>query len=225
MKTYKSGDFEIEYDEDDQEVSVLVDIDAVIEGSLGKESDLEDKVSELMDELEDDGYMPSEIASFIIENAEALGLPEMFELVHDNSYNWSSEFSQDIDFVVIGDEEAQSDWIYSGNSFIIVSKHHGGDPRGNYERAVIYNWNEEGSYGDNLLYLLDGHVGWWLSEKGNSDNTLDEYETGYQSEPTYHLNQDAESIIPIFKNRKLEHFEIVIKGITYIGFPYHGAVM
>lgn len=75
--------------------------------------------SELFDELEDRG--------------------EIVEENHDNTYNWNSPISNDLDFIKY--KNVGTDEIY-----IKMMVHLGGDPRGNYTDYILLKFNDEWEY-------------------------------------------------------------------------------
>lgn len=77
--------------------------------------------SELFEELEDSG--------------------EIVKENHDNTYNWNSPISNDLDFIKY--KNVGTDEIY-----IKMMVHLGGDPRGNYTDYILLKFNAEWEYMD-----------------------------------------------------------------------------
>lgn len=77
--------------------------------------------SELFEELEESG--------------------EIVEENHDNTYNWNSPISNDLDFIKY--KNVETDEVY-----IKMMVHLGGDPRGNYTDYILLKFNDEWEYMD-----------------------------------------------------------------------------
>lgn len=75
--------------------------------------------SELFEELEESG--------------------EIVEENHDNTYNWNSPISNDLDFIKY--KNVETDEVY-----IKMMVHLGGDPRGNYTDYILLKFNDEWAY-------------------------------------------------------------------------------
>ena len=127
---------EVDVDLKYNEVYFSIDINQHIKRTLGNRLyELETHANELEMDLED--YL------------ESVGY---IEQVHDNSYNWTSDFSDDIDFKVY--TKGDKDWIYSDESIVFIRVHTGIDVRAGYKFHGLY---KTGDY-EGLCYFLEGHV-------------------------------------------------------------------
>lgn len=132
---------EVELDLERNEVMVSVSVDHFLDQTLKHARDFEQQVMEL-----------SEQSGIDFEEAiEQLGYKEV---VHDNTYNYSSDLSNDLDFKVYIPEGSNSDWIYNVDAIVFVREHTGLDARAGYKFKGIY---KPGDY-DGLCYFLDIHV-------------------------------------------------------------------
>lgn len=96
------------------------------------------------------------------------------ELKGDNTYNYSSDFTQDFNFWSSGIESCES----GGKALVLIAIHQGGDVRGNYADYVAYSMDY-----DEYCNFLTFHFGFY-NEKH------DHYTAGYTSEPQYHFLND-----------------------------------
>lgn len=127
---------EVDADIKRNELSLSVDVESHIDSTL----ELNKKLTNICKKLD---------YSDMQEKLESLG----YVLQHsDNTYNYSSDFDNDLNYDVftLGDV---NDWIYDDNTIILVRKHVGLDVRGGYNFKGIYSGANEG-----LCYFLDFHV-------------------------------------------------------------------
>jgi hypothetical protein len=101
----------------------------------------------------------------------------------DNSYNYSSDLSQDINFHTFGNES--SDYP----TMMLVEVHQGGDVRGNYGAYRLFNLDYD-SYCNLVMGMHGGYD--ILNNKGECID--DHYTSGYANEPQYAFGQDFEFI-------------------------------
>ena len=183
----------------------LINIDVLLEKLFDKNTDYD----KLLESNEVDLWDKAEIAGSILSLNENLR-----EVSHDNSYNYSSDFSSDIDFMILSDSD---EWYYSENTIVIIGIHQGGDVRGNYSKAGIYT----PSSNESLQYFLDYYCGIELCGLEGEPVEICEYTTGYQREPQYHFNNDF-NVLNVNPDGSLlvENKETTI---GYIAWPQHGA--
>lgn len=127
---------EIDADIERQELNFSVDVEKHLESTLERAEDIEKRATEAELELEE--YLESE---------------GYHELHGDNSYNYSSDFDDDINFRVYS-KNKNEDWIYSEDTIVLVSVHRGLDVRAGYSAPRAYRGNDY----DGLCYFLDMHV-------------------------------------------------------------------
>lgn len=149
----KRRPIELNADIERNELSFIVDIHAHIESTLNRDEKLENA----LDKLHDDRG----------EALEQLG----YELaVHDNSYNWCSDFSNDIDFKVYLPKGSNADWIYSDDAVVLIDLHHGLDARAGYSPYGVFR---PFSY-DGLAHFLEAHVRLSIIDENNK--VIDDYD-------------------------------------------------
>jgi len=102
----------------------------------------------------------------------------------DNSYNHCSDLSDDINFTVIAPKDCDN-WYYSEDTIVLLEKHLGGDPRGNYDVCKAYRLS-----GQCEAAFLDVYCGICLETLDGEYADIDNYQVGYTSEPQYHFNND-----------------------------------
>ena len=132
---------EVELDLERNEVMVSVSIDHFLNETLSHARDFEQQVMELSEQSDID----------FEEAIEQLGYEEV---VHDNTYNYSSDLSNDLDFKVYIPEGSDKDYIYNKDAIVFVREHIGLDVRAGYKFKGIY---KPGDY-DGLCNFLDIHV-------------------------------------------------------------------
>jgi hypothetical protein len=126
---------EVEVDTENNEISMTVDVDAHLDTTLEKN----DKLTALYESSDD-----------FEETLKAMGYKEV---TADNTYNYSSDFDNDLNFRVY-DLNPDSDWIYSKTAIVVVYEHTGLDVRAGYKFKGVYN----GLKHDGFCYFLDFHV-------------------------------------------------------------------
>ena len=156
---------EVEADIDRNELMFRVSLDHHLKETLIHDEKFEDQVLELAEEMG-------------IEPDEALEEMGYYEQVHDNSYNYSSDFDNDMDFKVYTLDKKSSDWIYDDTTVVFVREHQGLDARTGYVFKGIY---KRPKY-DGLAYFLDFHVR--LSVMDMDGNEVDQFDG---DGATYHL--------------------------------------
>lgn len=98
------------------------------------------------------------------------------EFKGDNTYNYSSDFTQDLNIWTQGLKPCED----GRKTIVLVAIHYGGDVRGNYGDYVAYRMDY-----DDYCQFLDFHYGFY-NEKH------EEYTAGYTREPQYHFLNDWE---------------------------------
>lgn len=119
----------------DEENNLIVDVVPFLE-SLEK-YEIVGEMIELYD-YDTDEYTDIE-GSELFEELEESG--EIVKENHDNSYNWNSPISNDLDFIKY--KNVGTDEIY-----IKMMVHLGGDPRGNYTDYILLKFDAEWEYAD-----------------------------------------------------------------------------
>lgn len=132
---------EVDADVERNELMFSVSLDHHLESTLEHDEEFEQQVLELAEEMD-------------IEPDEALEEMGYHEQVHDNSYNYSSDFDNDMDFKVYTLEPKSSDWIYDDSAIVFVREHQGLDARAGYVFKGIYKRSDF----EGLAYFLDFHV-------------------------------------------------------------------
>lgn len=94
------------------------------------------------------------------------------ETTRDNSYNWRSDYSDDIDFKVY-QQDTSKDWVYDEAAFILVRIHKGLDARAGYEFFGLYK-NDEG-LGENMI--IRSYISVWLTD--NEGKEVDQFDGDY----------------------------------------------
>lgn len=172
MKTFKVNNIEhdlYKYEDGKIELTAYIDIETVL-GNLERVTNLE----ELAESKNIDMYEEQDVVSFLEEMT-------AYEYVSsDNSYNWDSDFSSDINFSILS---ADKDEWYFSSGYLVIRIHQGGDIRGNYSKCRIYKYHGE----DDAMMFLDSAS---VEVRFNSDDEIDEYTVGYQNNPLYHFNED-----------------------------------
>lgn len=103
------------------------------------------------------------------------------EVCHDNSYNWSSDFSDDIDFKVYS-KKKNRDWFYDKDAIVQVSIHRGLDARAGYKDLGFFKPRHD------LAYLIEGHVRIYvIDENGNEVDSYDGDGAAYSLTKEYTL--------------------------------------
>ena len=171
----KLGDYQIDtYNRNDGkgvEFYAYVDTEVVLANCFERITNLE----ELAESKDVDMWCEDSVAEFL---AEHTGYEK---ICSDNSYNWSSSFTAEVNFTVMSHD---SDWVNSDGGYVILRVHQGGDVRGNYSQCRIYKFDSEGAY----AFLDSSDVGVVLMAKDEECEGI--YTSGYQSEPLYAFNQD-----------------------------------
>lgn len=151
----KRKPIEIYIDKKHNDLSFIIDVNAHIDSTLDQDTKLEAKLDRYVQKHECE-----------IEDAfEALGY---VEAVHDNSYNWISDFSDDIDFKVFVPKDSDNDWIYNENARVLIDVHRGLDAREGYSRVGVFMPAD----GD-LSHFLEGRVRFFLEDMDGNDEGSD----------------------------------------------------
>lgn len=152
---------ELDVDVERNEIMFCVDVDRHIESTLEpweRESEFL-KAAEAAGEEVDDYLVSSGFYS---------------EVLHDNTYNYSSDFEDDLDFkIYVPRGQENSDWVYNDDAIIFVRKHYGLDARAGYGFVGIF---KPGTY-DGFAHFLDFHVR--LSVLDMEFNHIDDYDSDY----------------------------------------------
>jgi hypothetical protein len=130
--------YDIDIEKND--LSVLINLQDHLDNSLNHDISFENeclKCAEDLD-LELDEYL------------ESIGY---IERSHDNSYNYCSDFNNDIDFKIYTLDD-DLEYIYSDSAIVLVKEHHGIDARCGYSFNGLYRTLDH----DGLCYFFDFHV-------------------------------------------------------------------
>ena len=118
---------------------------------------------------------------------EALGY---FEVTSDNSYNYTSDFENELQYTIYSNDlkDKDGDWYYSQNVVVLVSEHTGLDVRGGYRFRGAYNGLEH----DSLYYFLEQHVRIEVislddNDRGEPTDTFEGTEASYRLSQEYAL--------------------------------------
>lgn len=156
-----------------------IDTDAWLVDRLGEEIELVG--------MPDDGFDWDNDAR-ILECINAQAGRPYIEAARDNVYNHENDFDSVFTWTVYAPEDA-SDWVWSGDVFVAVCVHRGGDVRGNYGRVRIFRADSLADCG-----FLDWVIGWYadietLPADCEYAKALEngEFGVGYSSNPTHHL--------------------------------------
>ena len=114
----------------------------------------------------------------------------------DNTYNYSSDFTSDINFTVIAPEDCD-DWYYSDTAIVLLELHQGGDVRGNYGSCKAYRLS-----GQSEAAFLDVHCGVYLETLDNEPSNIDNYQVGYTSEPQHDFFNDF-TVLEVLEDKLL----------------------
>ena len=133
---------ELDADIERNELLASVDVYQFLNETLDFDESFNDEILEL---CERDG----------IDTAEALEALGYVERVHDNTYNYCSDLSDDLDFKVYtkGDDDC-GEWYYNDTAVVLVRVHEGLDARCGYRELGVFS----SSHYDGLTYFLDIHV-------------------------------------------------------------------
>lgn len=105
------------------------------------------------------------------------------EVAHDNSYNYCSDFSDDIDFkVFVPVKDSSDDWYYNENAIVSISKHYGLDARCGYSHIGIFQCRHY----DGLSHFLQMHVELFVTDLRGDE--IDYYDG---DSPYYHVERDG----------------------------------
>lgn len=138
---------EVDCDIERNELSFSVSVDDHLSSTLKYSKKLTDKIGDDEEALIEMGYV---------------------ERAHDNTYNYSSDFENDIMFKVF-DLNKESDYIYSENVVVMVYEHTGLDARAGYKFKGIYRPLEQ----DGICYFFDMHVRLSVDSLDGSENIDD----------------------------------------------------
>lgn len=191
-KIREQGPVEVDADIERNELSFSVSLDHHLESTLEYDKSFENQVLELAEEMD-------------IEPDEALEEMGYYEQVHDNTYNYSSDFDNDMDFKVYTPNKKSSDWVYDDDAVVFVREHQGIDARAGYVFKGIYKRSDF----EGLAYFLDFHVRLTVTDMDGND--VEDFDG---DGAVYHLLQDytLKSFNP--KNHKIivtkdgEDFEV-----------------
>ena len=146
---------ECDADIERNELSFTINVDDHINGTLQHNKTLEEILLSQSAKEETD----------IEEVLESLGY---IERVHDNTYNYCSDFSDDLDFKVFT-KSKDSDWVYDEDAVVLVWKHYGLDARAGYSFHGVYSPLPD----EALLYFLAFHVRVEVMDKGATIGVAD----------------------------------------------------
>jgi hypothetical protein len=166
-----------------------LDTEQHIENSLGLPLQLPDHLEDALQ------------AGWASEHAEALQrwfarrTHSTYEQVHrDNTYNSDNDFGSNFVFSVFAPVDSP-DWLWAHDIFVVVEIHQGGDVRGNYGPALVYQVDCLAETG-----FLDWVCGWFASPLNSASENLsgdsdhpelraanDRLSIGYSSHPTSEL--------------------------------------
>lgn len=168
-----------------------IDTEALIEATLEPDPMMQAAWEEWLDSRDDN-------TDSLIEFMEHMGFAHRGA---DNTYNNENDLSSEFYFNAFTTSDS-SDWIYDKHLILAVCVHQGGDVRGNYDGPTFYR--PGGSSCDDLQWLE--WVASWGFTRGHDVNgeALDndqlmelseEYQYGYTSNPSYHLNEAVEEVL------------------------------
>ena len=107
----------------------------------------------------------------------------------DNTYNGESDLSYDFVWEVwLPSDSTCPEWIYAGDeAVIVIYRHRGGDPRGNYGGPEFFRSN-----GEYATPAIDVTAEWYIvdARRGNAE-TPDRWFSGYSSWPTGEMLEDV----------------------------------
>jgi len=151
---------EVDCDVKRNELSFLISVDEHLDSTLEKAEDLEARVAQIE---EDDGVD--------VETAlEQLGY---VEVAHDNTYNYGSDFENELDLkVFLPEGSEESDWYYNEDALVYVREHTGLDVRAGYKDRGIFK--PSGHKVDGLADFLNFHVR--LAVLDNKGDEVDYYD-------------------------------------------------
>jgi len=129
----------------------------------------------------------------------------------------------DLDFVYsIFTPVVSEDYLYCDKTYIAIEPHLGGDPRGNYGRAVVYgpidSLAETG--------FFDWRVGWNVEDlDGNHLEESHLFSLSYSSSPTtelakHFINRDGWEVITKYSEKKKGYLARHVSGVTRLLYPY-----
>ena len=100
--------------------------------------------------------------------------------VRDNTFNSPNDLSNDFVYQVIGPVDGScGDWCWDDDTYVIIERHNGGDPRNNnYSQFEIYKVDSLADTG-----FFDMSVGWTAHDLDGDYADVQEIETGYSNEP------------------------------------------
>ena len=159
---------EIEGNVERNELSVSIDTEEHLENTMIRANDIENLAAE--EDLEVSEYL------------ESIGYVEK---TSDNTYNYCSDFSDEVQFTVFDLETAKRDnWCYSDTAILVARVHHGLDVRGGYGAERAYRRAKFDGFG----YFLEFHVRFEvLDSKGDYVETFDGDGAAYSLLKEYQL--------------------------------------
>lgn len=178
---------EVECDIKRNELTFSISVDEHIHQTLERAHDIEKAVNEIEEQDGDD----------INEALEALGYEEVSA---DNTYNYGSDFEDEINFhVFMPKGQSKREWYYSDEAIITVYVHTGLDVRGGYKFKGIY----KGLDYDYFTYFLDMHVRLSVMDKDNNEiESFDGDGAAYQLLKEYKLVSCKNGNIKVKKDGK-----------------------
>lgn len=183
---------EVEADIKENELTFSVSLDHHLQETLEYDEEFENQVLELAEEMN-------------IEPDEALEEMGYHEQDHDNTYNYSSDFDNDMDFKVFTLNKKSSDWVYDKDAVVFVREHQGIDARAGYVFKGIYKRSDY----EGLAYFLDFHVRLTVTDMdGNDVEDFDGDGAAYQLLREYTLKSFNPKTRQIIVEKDGEEFEV-----------------
>lgn len=183
---------EVEADVERNELMFTVSLDHHLKETLIHDKEFENQVLELAEEM---GIDPDE------------ALEEMgyYEQVHDNTYNYSSDFDNDMDFKVYTLDKKSSGWVYDDDAVVFIREHQGIDARVGYVFKGIYRRPDY----EGLAYFLDFHVRLTVQDmNGNDVEDFDGDGAAYQLLSEYTLKSFNPNTHEIVVEKDGEEFNV-----------------
>lgn len=171
----------------------VMDTDQFIEETLNPQTDVQEQFEQFMEANElDCEYKALDV--FL----ESIGYEERHG---DNTYNYENDLDAAINYRVampIGDD---SDWFYSDDCLIIISRHHGGDVRSNYGPFEFMKMENSCSELAFLTIVCSWNIISGTDADGNElteeqCRALDEeWQSGYTSNPGYRCMESVKTVL------------------------------
>jgi len=163
-------------------------------------NDSEDQIITVLNKIEGDKYEAATLSNTC-----------------NNENDFDSEFIYQVFTPVVSE-----DHLYSRKTYVAIEPHLGGDPRGNYGRAVVYgpidSLAETG--------FFDWRVSWNVSDlDGNYLEESQQFTCGYSNSPTTELakhfvNRHGWEVVTKYSEKKNGYLARHVSGVTRVLYPY-----